>query len=184
MKRLNHIISKRLYGTINLVSKNNEILYSMSNEKAALNWYLAKYHIIPSNHIEINTIPISTSSEDTQVDSTIPKIISTKEKGVVKFTQFYRKFGKLISQGNPVYVMSGESNGKNIKIISSEKDSLEEVSTLIEKQDDIKNSAITILYLTKDELNVKPFIFTNPEEKVILTNTKNLNQLKEIIVKL
>ncbi len=171
---------KMSFSTIRLVSKTGDILHSLNQHTVKINWALAKYFINAKSNVEINKLTPNQSITDDQVT----KVISLKEKGAVKFNQFLRKMGKIISQGNTIYVESGVSNGKNIKIISSEDDSIKDISSLIESKSDLSNNDISIIFLTKDELNVKPFIFYSTEDRIILSNSKNTTALKEIIQKL
>lgn len=171
---------KRSFSSIILSSKSGELLKSLNESSIKINWALAKYFINAKSNVEVNKLIANQSiSDDTQT-----KVISLKEKGAVKFNQFLRKMGKIISQGEKIYVESGISNGKNIKIISSEIDSIKDISSMIESKTELSNNDISILYLTKDELNVKPFIFFSSDDKIILTNTRNMTALNEIIQKI
>lgn len=172
---------KKYYGNVNLI-KNNQVIYSMSNEISSQNWELSKYHILSKKKIVLN--PFENQSS-TNTNSDLPKLISLKEKGNVKFTQYFRKMGKIISSADEIFIEKGVVSGKETKVISSEKDSLHEIISLFDNVNSNGfKSEVTVLYLTKGELNVPGFIFVNANDKIILTNSKNVTALKEAIEKI
>jgi hypothetical protein len=70
--------------------------------------------------------------------------------------------------------------GKEVKIISSEKEAISNLSKILEGKGEVEidtKDSITIIYLTEGELDVSPFIITSSVEKVILTNSKNYDAI-------
>lgn len=169
----------KFFSTIRLTLRGNT-LKSFDNQVANTNWELSKNWVNPLNSVHINSLSASSSG----ATSSQPKIVEHKQLGNVKFTQFYRKMGKIISQADNVYVQTGKIGDLKVKIISSEKDSIEGVSSILDSKANDSEVNVSILYLTKGELDVNPFIITSAEEKVVLSNSKNYEAVKNSVLKL
>lgn len=163
---------------IKLTSKNNTIL-NFNSDECSKNWKLSKHWIYPKNIIYNK---VDSKSNNINNDNATPKIITHKSLGNIKYIQYYRKMGKIISNKENVYINSGILDGKKVEIISSEEDSIVFLSDILKDKSNIdinSKDSISIIYLVKNELNVDPFIISSSEEKVILTNSKN----KDAIIK-
>lgn len=175
-----YLFSKKTFTRTNLM-QNKEILRSFNDNEVALNWSLAKLFVNAKNKVSVNNLEASKDNSDSEV----PTTKTLKEIGLVKFINYQRKIGKLLSQQPEIYVQTGKVNGKDIRVISSEKDVSANYSSLFEaKTDSNSEYSLDILVMTKGELNVKPFLLSNPEGKIVITNSKNVNYIKELISKI
>ena len=170
------LIVKRFASQISLTNKQGQELYSLSTASPNLNfnWSLAKL-FIQAKSVKHNTI--TSSSKSTNDEAVVVK--TAKQVGNVKFTNYLRKMGKIISSGNEVYIETGSVNGKTVNIVSSEKDTLAEVSGLLDKSTGT-GDAINVLVLSKGELDVKKFVLYDADAKVALSNTTSFETLRKV----
>lgn len=178
MKGITYQITRRYFSSQISLTSNGKTVHTFPLKSANINWELAKVWINPKGSVVVNTL----SKESAGDDTTAPKKLTSKEVGIVKFTQYFRKIGKIISASQTIYVQQGVIGGKQVQIVSNEKDTLQSLNGLFESQSEIEGSdKISILHLTKGELNVNPFIIADKDQKVILSNSKNLSELKQTI---
>ena len=161
-------ISKKLFTTFK-ITQNNNLIHEFNSQNANVNWSLASYLINPKGLVTINKLT-QTNQQTAEISTVLLK--TSKELGPVKFNQFYRKMGKLISQSEEIFIQSGKVEGKPVNIISSEKEAIQSVISdkNYEFTDNFDSNSTAVLLLTKGELNVKKFAFSDKEQKVVLTN--------------
>lgn len=176
--------SKKAFNNLNLNHKPEEINIISSHQEILLNWKLSRVHVTPRNKVSLNAISPE-NKNDIPVDDKTPVIKTPKEIGSLKFSNYLRKMGKLISFSPEVFVQTGKISNINVRCISNEKDLLSAFISKIEgvNKDFEDEPVIDVLMMTKGELNVGPFILADKDKKVILTNSKNSQALHDFIAK-
>jgi len=162
------------------LSQDNNVIKTIDLGKAKLNWSLAKLYITPQQGNEIHVNSLSSNSSN---DSTAPVVKSVKELGLVKFNNYLRKIGMIISSEKNIYVQTGVFESTSLRVVSGEKESAQILSSLFEKNEEYNESGDyrDIVVMTQGELKVKPFIIQDNDRKVIVTNSLNTNELKSAL---
>jgi len=93
-----------------------------------------------------------------------------------------RKMGLIMSKEKTVYVQDGVYNSKNVRIISSQKSDAELASSVLSGSS-VEGSTpdIHILYLTShpEVGKNRKFLFWDDKRKIVLSNSGNINSIKE-----
>jgi hypothetical protein len=180
LKRNIYLCFNKAFTRTTLV-QNKEVLRSYNDSEVALNWSLSKL-FIHSNKYLINTIEAGKENHDSEE---APVVKTIKEVGLLKFMNYQRKMGKIITDQSEIYIQMGKLGEKNIRIISTEKDTITKYTSLLESKLNLNSQpALDIVVMTKGELKVKPFVLSNPDAKVIITNSTNVNFVKDLISKI
>jgi hypothetical protein len=170
------------FSTIKLMTRDGHIDRSENpNFNINLNWELSKVWVNPQNNSYRNSQPANKSysndtSEDCKIASVGPKIQQ------IDFDRFLRKIGLNISREDEVFIQEGTYKGKNVRIISDDKDDAAICSAILDEIKEIKTPEFHVLYVKEmEEVQEKRFAFYYKKAKAIITNTKNLDNVVKII---
>lgn len=161
------------------VSRFGKNIMNFQTQDAKVNWQLARLFITPQNNVHSNKVSSGSGSENEQAVNK-----TSKDVGIVKFNNYLRKMGKIISHSSDVYVQSGVYEGKNVRVVSAEKESVSALSSLLSSQESSQEGNVDIVVLTKGELAVKKFILSDKDSGIIITNSLNTDMIKETVNKL
>jgi len=163
------------FATVNLVSNEGVVNRLTDNMNISLNWQLSKVWINPQNNVQHNSLQSSTSGSTSESD-----IVNKCTK--LEFERFMRKMGLIMSKEKTVYVQDGVYNSKNVRIISSQKSDAELASSVLSGSS-VEGSTpdIHILYLTghPEVGKNRKFLFWDDKRKIVLSNSGNINSIKE-----
>ncbi len=174
--------SKFNFSTISLITREGTVDRSANpNFDQNINWELSKIWITPHYNSFWNSLK---NNESFQNDTTE----NCKVVGVgplisqLDFDRFTRKMGLTLSRETNVYIEDGIYNGKKVRIVSSNKEDARNASNLLKEKNSHVNSDVNILYLTdSSELGLKRFVFYDKKAKIIISNSKNLQNLTKAI---
>lgn len=174
------LLSKLCYKKFNSqvkLSQGEKVIKTIDLNKAAVNWSLARLFITPQNEVIVNGL--NQSNQDIQSEEK-PVVKSIKDLGIVKFNNYLRKIGIIISSQSNIFVQTGKVGNTNTRIISGEKDSISSLSSIFNDKlnYDVDSSYTDVVVMTQGELKVKPFIIFDSEKKIIVTNSLNSKELK------
>ena len=101
------------------------------------------------------------------------------------FDRFIRKMGLTLSREESVYIQDGLYKGKKVRVVSSEKGDASNATNLFEEVGNFLTADLHILYLTDvTEVGNKRFVFYDKKSKVIISNTRNLNNIEKALAEL
>jgi hypothetical protein len=165
------------FSTIRLVTRQGEIDRSKNPDfNQNINWELAKVWVTPNTNSYINIMkPKKSSENEACITSTVGKISQ------LDFDRLAKRMGLIISKQENVYVQDGVYKGKKIRIVSSCSDDASTAASILEEVIQHKEPEIHLLYLTEDEQigTSKKFVLYDAKQKVVLSNAKNLESIKQ-----
>jgi hypothetical protein len=173
-------LTSRFFSQIRLVTKHGEINRSENPDfNINLNWELAKVWVTPHTNSYINSLKAANSSgtDEQVIVTTIGKITQ------LDFDRLAKRMGLVISKGDNVYVQDGLHKGKKLRIISSSKEDASVATSLLEETTKLDNPDIHLIYLT-DHSHIgtsKKFVLYDKKQKIILSNAKSLDGLKQAL---
>lgn len=176
-------ITKSNFSTITLVTNEGRIDRSENSKfNSNINWELSKVWITPHFDSYWNSLQkeLNFSNDSDESCKVVPvgPLISQ-----IDFDRFLRKIGLTISRDEEVFIQDGLVNGKKVRIISNDKNDSAISSNLFDENSEFMNSEINILYLTDiAEVGTKRFVFYDKKNKIIIANTRNLENIKKVIV--
>jgi hypothetical protein len=180
--------SKYNFSTISLITREGNIDRSENpNFNSNINWELSKVWITPHynsfwNSLQKNQNSTNFTNDLNEVCKLVPvgQLITQTD-----FDRFLRKMGLTLSRDEQVYIQDGIVNGKKVRIISSDKSDAINASSIFQESSEFLNSEINILYLTDiAEVGSKRFVFYDKKAKVIVANTRNLENIQKVISEL
>jgi hypothetical protein len=167
------------FSTIRLMTKHGEINRSANPDfNINLNWELAKVWVTPNNKSYINNLkPVIDNTNEHCIVTTIGKVTQ------LDFDRLARRMGLAISKHDSVYVQDGLCKGKKVRIISSSKEDASTASSILEEVSQHSTPDIHVLYLTgNEEIGMsKKFVLYDKKQKIVLSNAKNTESLKQAI---
>jgi FMN-dependent NADH-azoreductase len=93
--------------------------------------------------------------------------------------------GLTLSREESVYIQDGLYKGKKVRVVSSEKGDASNATNLFEEVGNFLTADLHILYLTDvTEVGNKRFVFYDKKSKVIISNTRNLNNIEKALAEL
>jgi len=163
--------------SLNLVTNEGVINRLNGNVNIKLNWQLGRVWVNPQHSVHHNSLQPSSSGMSTKSDSEVTTVCSKMD-----FERFMRKMGLIISREKTVYVQDGVYNSRNIRVISSSQSDAELASSIFTGS--VAENAVPdvhILFLTQHpEIGRnRKFLFWDDKRKIILSNSENLNSIKE-----
>ncbi len=164
---------------VSLVTRDG-VTNTASEESVALNWQLAKVWVNPQNDIQRNSL--SPSSSNSSSDKDLVTSCSS-----IDFERYMRKIGKIISRESTVYVQDGVYNSKNVRIVSSEQSDAQAASSILSGSfDESANVDAHILYLTEHPKigKNKKFLFWDEKRRILLSNSGDLDKIREKLDKI
>lgn len=173
-KQLIHY-TKKHFSQITLQTNQSTVSFNTSQSK--VNWSLARLYINPRNKVSVDQF---TAGKGETSESVTPVIKTIKDLGNIKFNNYLRKMGKIVSLSEEIYVQNGKLGNANIRVVSNEKDTMKSVVGAIESNDSVADS-IDILVVTQGELKVNPFILYDKDSRIILTNSKDMSNIGNLI---
>lgn len=174
--------SKINFSTISLITREGTVDRSANpNFDQNINWELAKIWITPHYNSFWNSLKNNQSFQNDTAETC--KVVAVGPLiSQLDFDRFTRKMGLTLSRDENVYIEDGIYNGKKVRVVSSNKEDASNASNLFKEKNDFVNSDVNILYLTdSNELGSKRFVFYDKKAKIIISNTKNLQNLTKAI---
>ena len=170
-------ISKQ-FSTIRLKTNNGTLEYNQiyENSEAILKSQLSKSWVFPKNSVQYNKITKDSHFDNVSEDKTL--VLSVGKLTQNEFDRFMMKAGRLISNSENVYVQDGILKGKKIRIISSDSQNAARINSLLEETSKFESSDI-LVYSSND--SDKNYIFFDKNKKIIVTNSKSLEKLTNVI---
>ena len=170
-------ISKQ-FSTIRLKTNNGTLEYNQiyENSEAILKSQLSKSWVFPKNSVQYNKITKDSHFDNVSEDKTL--VLSVGKLTQNEFDRFMMKAGRLISNSENVYVQDGILKGKKIRIISSDSQNAARINSLLEETSKFESSDI-LVYSSND--SDKNYIFFDKNKKIIVTNSKSLEKLINVI---
>ena len=174
--------SKLNFSTISLITREGTIDRSENpNFNKNINWELSKIWITPHNNSFWNTL---SKNENFKCDlAETCKIVPVGQMiQQLDFDRFLRKMGLTLSREENVYIEDGIYNGKKVRIVSSDNEDASNAINLFTEKTDFLNADVNILYLTDiTEVGTKRFAFYDKKAKVIITNSRNIENITKAI---
>ena len=163
------------------VDVNNGVINTFSNNvnNISLNWQLAKTWINPSGQTHLNQVTSGGSFENTNEECHLSGDVKPLE-----FERFIRKYGLVISRESNVYIQDGVYNSKKVRLVTSEEQDAELFSQIFEKKLESNESPDVHFLLLTNNAHIgtnKRFVYFSKLKKTVLSNSRNLENLKKAI---
>jgi hypothetical protein len=167
------------FSTIRLNTKHGEVNRTQTNDfNTNLNWQLAKIWVTPEHNSYQNTLSATQLAEkETCVVSSVGKVSQ------LNFDRILRRMGLIVSRNKNVYVQDGLFKGKKVRVVSSSKTDASNASSLFEESQTHSAPDVHVLYQTEDPVlqEIKTFVISDKNKKIIVSNSKNLEELGKSI---
>ncbi len=173
------------FSTISLITREGNIDRSENpNFNSNINWELSKVWITPHYSSFWNSLQKNSNFQNDQNE--VCKLVPVGQLITqIDFDRFLRKMGLTLSRDEEVFIQDGIVNNKKVRIISSDKIDATNASNIFQENSEFLSSEINVLYLTDiAEVGSKRFVFYDKKAKVIIANTKNLENIQKAITEL
>lgn len=172
----------RNFSTISLITREGTVNRSANpNFNVNINWELSKVWVTPHNNSFVNSVPKNADfKNDTNEDCKTYPVGPLIQQ--IDFDRFVRKIGLTLSRDDNVYIQDGLYKGKKVRIVSSDKTDAGNASNIFEESQDFLTADLHLLYLTDvSEVGAKKFVFYDKKAKIVISNSKNLNNITKAI---
>jgi hypothetical protein len=156
---------------------NSGVITTESYANSSLNWQLAKTWINPSGQVHLNSIIGGKGSTDSTEECQVSADVKSLE-----YDRFVRKFGLVISRQENVYVQDGIYNSKKVRMVTSDKNDAEFFSQVFhEKLNSNDSPDVHVLFLSNNSQidNKRRFVYSSKTRRTVLTNSRNLDNIKK-----
>jgi hypothetical protein len=170
------------FSTISLITREGTIDRSENpNFNQNINWELSKVWVTPHNNSYWNNVqPNNNFTNDSNEQCKVVPVGPMIQQ--LDFDRFLRKMGLTLSREENVYIQDGIYNGKKVRVISSDKEDAEDASKIFQEKGDFLSPEFNVLYLTDiAEVGTKRFVFYDKKNKVVIANTRNLENITKAI---
>lgn len=170
------------FSSITLITREGKIDRSENpNFNVNTNWSLAKVWVNPNNNSYLNSVKanksyVNDATESCKIVSVGPHILQ------MDFDRFIRKVGLTISRAKHVYIQDGICKGRKVRIITNEKDDAANTANMFEENAEFIQPDVHVLYLTNmAEVGSKKFVFYDKKAKILISNSKNLDNITKVV---
>jgi hypothetical protein len=177
--------SKFNFSSITLITREGKIDRSENpNFNVNINWALAKVWVNPHTNSYWNSVLpnknyVNDAEENCRIIPVGPQIVQ------IDFDRFLRKVGLTISRAENVFIQDGLCKGKKVRIITNEKDDAADTDNLLEEKLEFIQPDVHVLYLNNlVEVGEKKFVFYDKKAKILISNSKNLDNIAKVVEKL
>lgn len=170
------------FSTISLITREGTVDRSENpNFNKTINWELSKVWINPHHNSFLNSMDKNTSfTNDTQESCRVVPVGPLIQQ--IDFDRFLRKMGLTLSREDSVYIQDGLYKGKKVRVVTSDEVDASNVSAFFEEKGDFLSADVHVLYLTDiAEVGTKRFVFYDKKNKVLISNTRNLENITSVI---
>ena len=170
------------FSTISLITREGKVDRSENpNFNQNINWELSKVWVTPHFNSYWNTLEAEKNfSNDTEESCKVVPVGPMIQQ--LDFDRFLRKMGLTLSRDENVYIQDGIYNGKKVRVVSSDKGDAQNATNLFQEKGEFMSADVHVLYLTDiTEVGSKRFVFFDKKGKVVIANSRNLENVTKAI---